>query len=348
MEKILRDGMLLGMGNPLLDILAATDTAILEKYNLQPNDAILADKKHMPLYQELIENYKVEYIAAGSTLNSVRIAQWILQRPNVCAYLGSVGKDKFSQILEDKSREDGILAKFQFTTERPTGSCAVLITSNGHNRSLVANLAAAECFTKDHLDDPEVSKIVANAEIYYSSGFFLTVSIETIMEVAQVAHRRNKYFMMNLSAPFLPIYYKKQMMQAMPYVDILFGNETEALAFAKENNFEISDMKEIALKMTTLPKENPNRPRVVIITQGTLPVIVAKEGSTTEYPIPLIPTENIVDTNGAGDAFVGGFMAQFVKGESLDIAVKCAIWAAGVVVQNSGCTVTGKPNFVPY
>lgn len=63
------------MGNPLLDILAPTDSTILEKFNLQPNDAILAEKKHMPLYQELIENYKVDYIAAGSTLNSVRIAQ---------------------------------------------------------------------------------------------------------------------------------------------------------------------------------------------------------------------------------------------------------------------------------
>lgn len=30
------------------------------------------------------------------------------------------------------------------------------------------------------------------------------------------------------------------------------------------------------------------------------------DGSTTEYPVPLIPPEKIVDTNGAGDAFVGG------------------------------------------
>ena len=72
--------MLLGMGNPLLDIQASTDINILEKYDLQPNDAILADKKHTPLYQELIDNYNVEYIAAGSTLNSVRIAQVNLKK----------------------------------------------------------------------------------------------------------------------------------------------------------------------------------------------------------------------------------------------------------------------------
>lgn len=339
--------MLVGMGNPLLDISVVSDDNILEKYGLKPNDAILAEKEHMPLYKELIDNYKVDYIAGGSTLNSLRVAQWILERPNVCAYLGCVGKDEFSKILEDKAREDGILARFQHTVKRSTGSCAVLITNNGHNRSLCANLAAAECFTKDHLEDPSVQSILQSAEFYYSSGFFLTVSIETIIEVAQIAHKRNKPFLMNLSAPFLPTYYKQQMMQAMPYVDILFGNETEAAAFAKEHNFGTSDLKEIALKMTTLPKENPNRQRIVIITQGTLPVIVAKDGSTTEYVVEKIPEDKIVDTNGAGDAFVGGFMAMLIKGEPLETAVRCAIWAAGQIVQQSGCTFSGKPQFVP-
>jgi hypothetical protein len=32
--------------------------------------------------------------------------------------------------------------------------------------------------------------------------------------------------MMNLSAPFLSQFFKEPMMEAMPYVDILFGNET--------------------------------------------------------------------------------------------------------------------------
>lgn len=30
------------------------------------------------------------------------------------------------------------------------------------------------------------------------------------------------------------------------------------------------------------------------------------EGKTTEYPVIAIADEDIVDTNGAGDAFVGG------------------------------------------
>ena len=30
----------------------------------------------------------------------------------------------------------------------------------------------------------------------------------------------------------------------------------------------------------------------------------------------------IVDTNGAGDAFVGGFLAQYVQNRPLDVAVR--------------------------
>jgi adenosine kinase len=37
---------------------------------------------------------------------------------------------------------------------------------------------------------------------------------------------------------------------------------------------------------------------------------VVKEGVVTSYPVELLPKEKLVDTNGAGDAFVGGFLAQ--------------------------------------
>merc|ERR1712216_223945 len=45
---------LLGMGNPLLDIsVACEDDALLKKYDLKLNDAILAEAKHAPLYEEM-------------------------------------------------------------------------------------------------------------------------------------------------------------------------------------------------------------------------------------------------------------------------------------------------------
>lgn len=70
-----REAMLFGMGNPLLDISANVNEDLLQKYSLKPNDAILAEEKHMSLYDVLVTDYNVEYTAGGATQNSLRVAQ---------------------------------------------------------------------------------------------------------------------------------------------------------------------------------------------------------------------------------------------------------------------------------
>lgn len=44
------EGVILGMGNPLLDISANVTKEFLEKYGLQRDNAILAEDKHQPMY----------------------------------------------------------------------------------------------------------------------------------------------------------------------------------------------------------------------------------------------------------------------------------------------------------
>ena len=61
-----------------------------------------------------------------------------------------------------------------------------------------------------------------------------------IKKVASHAAENNKQFMMNLSAPFICEFFAGPMMEVMPYVDILFGNETEAVAFSKAQKFDVS------------------------------------------------------------------------------------------------------------
>lgn len=54
----------------------------------------------------------------------------------------------------------------------------------------------------------------------------MTVNPTAIIQVAKKALERDRPFLMNLSAPFIPQFYKDPLMEAMPYVDVLFGNET--------------------------------------------------------------------------------------------------------------------------
>ena len=57
-----------------------------------------------------------------------------------------------------------------------------------------------------------------------------------------------------------------------------------------------------------------------------------------QISVKAIDPSHIVDTNGAGDAFVGGFLAMYVKDQPLEKCIDCGIWASGLIIQRSGCT----------
>jgi len=329
--------VILGMGNPLLDISATVDAALLAKYSLKANDAILYEKED--LYDELLAKHKVDYIAGGATQNSCRVAQWLLPVPKSVAFFGCVGNDKSCEVLEKVSGEAGMVVKYQKSAEHPTGKCAVLIT--GQDRSLVTKLDAANHFTTAHFDDKDNWAMVESAKVVYSSGFFLTVSPDSMLKVAEHAGNNGKHFAMNLSAPFLCQFFKDPMLKVMAHADIVFGNETEADEFANSNGYNTKDRVEIAKKIAALPLISSGaapRSRLVVITQGADPVIVVQKGQVIEYHVTKLPADKIVDTNGAGDAFVGGFLAQFAQGKSIQDSVLCGIWAATEIIQQSGCT----------
>jgi adenosine kinase len=127
-------------------------------------------------------------------------------------------------------------------------------------------------------------------------------------------------------------------MATLPYVDILFANETEAAALGEAKGWG-TDVAVVALKVAALPKRSGLRPRTVVFTQGAESTIVAVGGVVTKYAVPALAKDLIVDTNGAGDAFVGGFLAKLVQGAEMDACVKAGHFAARVVIQRSGCTV---------
>lgn len=238
--------------------------------------------------------------------------------------------------------EDGVRVIYQKNTEVPTGTCAVLV--NGGERSLIANLGAANTFTSSHLETAEAKEAVSQSQIVYISGFFLTVSVDSILTVAKQCVADNKIFSMNLSAPFLIQFFGEQMASVMPYTDFVFANESEAAAYGEAKGYG-ADLGEIALKLAAQPKATGTRARIVVFTQGSSATIVASEGVVTTYPVDPLPREALVDTNGAGDAFVGGFLSQLVQKKPLAECVRAGHFAARTIIQRSGCTFPKECDF---
>ncbi|KAI1106252.1 Ribokinase-like protein [Jackrogersella minutella] len=328
---------LLCLENPLLDIQAVGNADLLKKYNLKDNDAILASPEHVPIYDDLLENFDAKLIAGGAAQNTARGASYILP-PNSVVYLGGVGNDKYADILRDAVKQVGLRVEYRVDPKEPTGRCGVVIT--GHNRSLCTDLAAANHYDLDHLKSPKIWELVKNAQFYYVGGYHFTVCPPAIQALGEEAAANNKTFVVNVSAPFIAEFFKDPLDASSPYWDYVICNESEAAAYARSHSLSVAetDVPGIAKAIANLPKANTKKPRVAVITQGTLPTVVAIQGQdeVKQYPVHAIDASKINDTNGAGDAFAGGFVAGLVQGKPLETCVDLGQWLARLSIQELG------------
>lgn len=123
----------------------------------------------------------------------------------------------------------------------------------------------------------------------------------------------------------------------MPFIDIVIANESEAEAWASANGHPSpTDLPAVAKAIALQPKSNASRPRVVVLTHGAEATVLvsAKAPDAPEvFNVHALKYEDIVDTNGAGDAFAGGFLGAFVTDKSLKECVEAGHKMGAMCVQ---------------
>lgn len=128
-------------------------------------------------------------------------------------------------------------------------------------------------------------------------------------------------FSINISAPFIAQFFSAQLDEILPLSSLVFGNETEAQTYAEAHKLpNPTDLSAVAQHIADSKNETGHK-RTVIITHGAEPTIVATEGEKETKTYAVQKVEDIVDTNGAGDAFAGGVLGALVAGKSIDEAV---------------------------
>lgn len=150
-----------------------------------------------------------------------------------------------------------------------------------------------------------------------------------------------------MGAEFLVQFFNAQVVEAIEYSDFVFGNEAEALKLSTTCGFGLVDIAAIAERIAQMPsKKAGGKTRTVVISQGPHPTIVCHGGAAARlFPVVQLADKLIVDTIGAGDSFVGGFLAQLLQGRSIDECVRCGQWAAKLVIQCTGCTFPEECTF---
>lgn len=296
------------------------------------------------------------------------------ERPHV-VLIGGVGRDELAVRLRELCRNENIQALLSETDLEGTGWRAVLrIKQEERTAESMSGLGAppgedteqsrlssisTATFTgagheykADHLRF-KVWESVEAARIVYVESIFLNVSPDSARLVAEHCAKVGKIFALNLSARYLCKFFREKVLALLPYIDYIFGNESEYLELAEAQKDEMGrSIDDIVSWLAKHPRADgdPRRKRYVIATCGQRPTIIASTWrgwgvKVQRFPVPPVRAHRFVCKDGAGDAFVGGFLYGLMREADTDSCVQMALYAAQVSVQRTkpGFTFKDRP-----
>ena len=232
-------------------------------------------------------------------------------------FVGCVGDDADGALLLRELRAEGVdTSEVEVVGREPTGLALVSVFKNGENSIIVipgANFA---------LPSARVSRVVkrvgAAGAVVVVQGEVAPDNIRAALTSAASVRARA---ILNL-APFMPLG-----RELLGLCDPLVVNETEAGAMVGWAVRGPGDAAQAAIELREVV-------RSVVITIGADGAFWADKDHVGYVPAPLV--EHVVDTTGAGDAFVGVLAARLAAGASLGDAVEVGVRAGSFAVTRLG------------
>jgi ribokinase len=227
--------------------------------------------------------------------------------------LGRVGDDDLADPLLDALKDSKVdTSLIRRLSNYRTGSAFISVTPDGENAITVAPGANIGLSSED---------VDAAADIIEASTVFVAqmeVPVEVVERAVKVAAARSTRAIVNLAPP------ASMSRDTLEKLDPLVVNESEAATLIGAPVNGIRDALEASRKLLDLGL------RSVVLTLGSQGAVASEAEKEFHVPAP------IVDTTGAGDAFVGALAARLSKGISLKDAVSFAVHAGSLAVTKAG------------
>jgi ribokinase len=232
------------------------------------------------------------------------------------AFLGRVGDDEFGEPLVQALEEKGIdTILIKPASGTPTGAAFITVTPDGENAITVAPGANRSLTPGD---------VEAAADEIGEAGVFVAqmeVPVQAVLRAVEVAAEKGTRALVNLAPTF------EVPRELLEKLDPLVVNEHEA-AFLLGREVE-----GVKGALSAAPELLSSGPRSAVITIGEDGAVLADGESVEHLPAPEV---DVVDTTGAGDAFVGALATQIARGASLQEAVAYAVRAGAAAVTKEG------------
>ncbi len=265
---------------------------------------------------------------------------------DLVGFVGSIGKDEWGSTYENQCDEEGIATFFEEIEGMNTGVC--LVVCNQRDRAHITDLGASTKISEEFINR-NINKF-KDAILIFTELYILRDQKEFSFTLAKLGLDDHKKYGFNLPCTFFLDNFFDDITELVGYADIVFANEYEAAYYCKKLGLDATrPLKEIIQDLAKIPKKNTNKNRVFVITDGANPAYVCeynfKENKVTylnSFAVAPLDPKKIVDTNGAGDSFAGGFLSQYMKGKSFAQCMHAGHWAASQIIQYRGCVIPDK------
>ncbi len=274
---------------------------------------------HLPRAGETVGDATIEIRPGGKGANQAVSAARCGAR---VAMVGRVGDDPSGAVQRAALRDEAVDVSHVASTEGvPTGLAIVTVSADGENSIVVAPGANAHLSPSDVED---AAPLVAGAAVLVAQ---LEVPVAAVRRAVELAG--DETLVVLNCAPF-----RELPASVLAATTVLVANEVEAAALCGCP----ADSLDAAFGAANRILETG--PSYAVVTMGPLGAVVVGASDHVHVPAATVP---VVDTTGAGDAFVGAMATALSGGHSVADAVRY-----GVEVGSAATTQHGARAAVPH
>lgn len=230
-------------------------------------------------------------------------------------FLGKVGNDSYGEILLESMKNAGANIKHIEKIDGGSGIAVINVDKEGRNNITVipgANNKVDEAY------------LIKNKEVFEQAElvlFQLEIPVETVKAGLKLAKELGKTTVLN------PAPAQELDDEIIQNVDILIPNEYELERISK---VKVTDQDSILEAAKVLLGKGVERLIVTLGSQGVLYI------DNKEHAFYKAHKVDVVDTTGAGDSFIGGFVASYVDDANIEKAIQIGQQVAALCIQKIG------------
>lgn len=305
----------LGIGNALVDIMISLpEDSLLEQFGLPRGSMTLVDSTQSATIYKATQQYQKDVTTGGSAANTIH---GLASLGAVCGYAGKIGHDELGHLFASEFQQKNISTHLPYS-QLDTGRVMAMVSADSE-RTMATYLGAAAGLVPADFS----AELFSQYGMVYLEGY-LVQDHKLIEYILKTAHEQGLKVAIDLSSFNIVeqnLVFLKQLVTN--YVDIVFANEEEALAFTgmkpEKALDSISGLCEIAIVKTGK--------------NGSM----IKEGKEVYHILP-VPTHS-VDTTGAGDSYAAGFLYGYVNELNLQQCGDIASLVSSKAVETMGARI---------